>query len=143
MCTCLSLVAYLGVASAWQMHSLDVVHAKTIIRLWHELHVERQVAHDFSAMLAPKRHVSYIGVANHDDIRAIAECRLSTDRSVCVSIAHAPDQPDAARVLLGMIEESDVRFDYGQLRSQPRWMLEALFVSRNSLVQVRRARDVE
>lgn len=125
------------------MHSLDVVHAKTIIRLWHELHVERHVAHDFSAMLAPKQQASYIGVANHDDMRAIAECRSSDDCVLCVSVAHAPNQPDAARVLLKMIAESDVLFDFGRLSAQPQWMLEATFLSSDSLVHVSGSRDAE
>lgn len=114
---------------AWSIDVVDRCQAKTIVRLWHELHIERRLMHDFSGMLAPKRDATYVGVAMHDDVRAIAECN-TVDSVIYVSgIAHAPQNPDAARILLEMIHDTGGRFDFGRLQNQPRWLLEATFVS--------------
>tara|TARA_B100001063_G_C16552146_1_gene446590 strand:+ start:215 stop:613 length:399 start_codon:yes stop_codon:yes gene_type:complete len=123
------MLSFICLVFAWSMNALEKSYAKTIVRLWHELHVEKGLVHDFSSMLAPNQDATYIGVAMHDDVRAIAECRTLDAITRVSSIAHAPNNPDAARILLEMINETVGHVDYTPLQNQPRWLLEATFVS--------------
>ena len=119
-------------ATAWQLRSIDASHANTIIRLWHDLYRARGMAHDFGAMLAPSASGLFFAAVNHDEIRAIGACRGQHVRmqEACVNaIAHKPDQEEAARMLIALLSNTSATIDVASLRlSQPRWMLEALFI---------------
>ena len=98
------------------------------MRLWHELHEQRNIPHDFVAMLSPSKqgHV-YQAALMHDDVRAVALCHADADGKVLLqSIAHAPFQPDAAIALVNDFGGTDA-VDWLEIKKQPRWFLELLF----------------
>ena len=114
--------------TSWRLQPIESPHANTIVRLWHELHVARGVAHDFEAMLAPSTGF-FVAAINHDEIRAIAHCDGDRmDNARVSTIAHKPDNPDAAKMLIVLINETSVTVDFQSRNLQPRWLLEALFV---------------
>lgn len=121
---------------AWHLRPLDTACAQTTIRLWHELHVARNVAHDFTGLLSPSSSAStaYYGALKHDEIRAIALCNATPPSVVCIrGVAHAPNQPDAGQALLALlVDECDdcgVDIDWPSMRGQPRWFCELLWLS--------------
>lgn len=126
----LFVVVMLSYVQSWQLRTLDSYHANTIIRLWHELHVSQGVAHDFDGMLAPSTSGLFFAAVHHNEVRAIATCRGIHMHEACVdAIAHKPNQPDAAQMLILLLNNSRVKIDIQSLRSQPRWMLEAIFIN--------------
>lgn len=116
---------YLG----WTLHHIDTTCAKTTIRLWHELHVAKKIAHDFQDMVHPLPNSLYLGVVRNDEIRAIAQCRRRHLNSISVSkIAHAPEQLDAVVMLLNLLNERNTLPDWQTMRRQPRWYYEELYL---------------
>ena len=124
--------------NGWKIKMLEPSSAKTIIRLWHELHVEKHIAHDFTNMLSPKldKKEFYIAASRHGDIKAIAHCtRQNCTNASVKQIAHSPNQLDGPVILLEMTEHKYHKIyysvDYNVLKSQNRWYLEALLNQRN------------
>lgn len=125
-----ALTLFLISASAWRIHRVDPVTAKTVLRLWHELYTERQTAHDFVDLLAPSSCGVFVAASRHDEIRAIAKCEHVGDDLHVQRVAHMIDQPNAVACLLEALGSDGAHFDHDLLRRhQPRWFLEALLVS--------------
>lgn len=121
---------------AWNLHVIDRMCAKTTIRLWHDLYVEKQIAHDFADLLAPEKEALYIGVTRHDEVRAIASCRRKNVKTVEIhAIAHAPVQPEAAVALIHLMHESNLQPNWDAMKSQPRWFCEELFLLEGRLLK--------
>ena len=100
--------------------------AKTTIRLWHTVFVQRQVAHDFHELLSPHLPGKFVAVVQHDEIRAIGYLRNNTLRQV----AYSPDHDWAAPNLIeNVMERKELTIDYKSLRSQKRLYCECLYLS--------------
>lgn len=119
--------------SGWRIKMIEPSSAKTIIRLWHELHVEKHIAHDFTNMLSPKidKKEFYVAASRHGDIKAIAHCsRQNCTNASVKQIAHGPNQLDGPIILLEITEKKHNKIyytiDLDVLKSQNRWYLEAL-----------------
>ena len=120
----------LTILRAWDLKQVDHCSAQTIVRLWHELHVEKNIAHDFTSMIAPVTEGSYLAATKQNEIRAIAKCDRATLN--IRSIAHAPDQPDAARALIRLLHEADAAPHWESIRQQPRWYYEYLMLGKTA-----------
>lgn len=89
----------------YQLKKINTVTAKTTIRLWHELHVEKKVTHDFLPLLAPRKDHLYFAAVRYDEIRAIAQCKKKKNNILVQKIAYPPAQNDAIHYLLIMLNE--------------------------------------
>ena len=113
----------------WTLHHISPINAKTTIRLWHELHVEKKIPHDFQDMVYPLGNSLYLGVVKNDEIRAIAQCRRKNLNSISVSrIAHAPEQLDAVIALINLLHECRALPDWQIIQRQHRWYYEELYL---------------
>ena len=114
------------------MKLLDTHCAITTIRLWHELHVAKKIPHDFQDLLDVKdKNSIFIGAIRNNEVRAIAQCRRHNLAMLKVKkIAHAPEQPNAASILLIKLQNETVP-DWNTIKSQPRWYYEELFLLSN------------
>lgn len=107
------------------LRSLDLVTAKTTIRLWHELHVARRIAHDYGDLLAPTADAVYVGLVRHDELKSIALCRPDADGyQVVRRIAYAPSEQSHGVELLRRAS----RHDREALRAQPVFYCESLLL---------------
>ena len=114
---------------AYTLYKIDKITAKTTIRLWHELHVAQNIAHDFSNLLAPVgEHDIYVAIINLDEIRGIAKCEECNCIFEITQIAHPPDDFFAVSKLFSMIENVNLE----KISNQKRWYYEALYSSNSS-----------
>jgi len=113
----------------WNLKHIDLVTAKTTIRLWHELHVVQKKEHDFSQSLAsPHKKGFYIAAVCHDEIRSIALCERNDLTSVHAKIiAHPPDHFNAPVELLTLLREHNIVLSEEIQSTQPRWYYENMF----------------
>ena len=114
----------------WKLQIIEPYCAKTTIRLWHELHVEKKISHDFVSMVSPSINKDvYFAAILYNDIRAIAECERSSPNCLQIkNIAHAPNQLDACQILVYLMSSDNI---YMLNKNQPRWYLESLYLSYN------------
>lgn len=98
--------------------------ARSIIRVWHHLHVERLVTHDFTQLLAPtsEKRIYHAAVC-HDDIRAISVAKIIKDNGLqMIGIAYAPGEDETASALIAELADSV------DTKNMPaRWRYEAAF----------------
>lgn len=134
---------FLLITSAWsftlkhiEITQIDGLSARSLIRAWHKLHVERRILHDFTELLAP-RHGSdtdiYYGAVRHDDIRAIAIGQSNDDKTVLdiIGVAHGPGEIDSACALISdliCVSSTSLRTE----KLPARWKYEALFARANA-----------
>lgn len=122
------MLLYPLLVASWSLQFLDRTCAKTTIRLWHELHVEKKIPHDFVSMVSPEQKGFYLGAVKHEEIRAIALCERTGLCTIHIeSIANAPQQHDAPHELMKMLRTMNTYSNLKKLRSQPRWYYEDLF----------------
>lgn len=113
---------------ALQVHSLQFVHARTTMRLWHELHIARQVSCDFSHLFRPvQKHHLFVGVAVHDELHAIAQCRRNETHTSLEGIAHGVYNDEAGEALVRILAAGGVHADPLLRAHQPRWTLAHTF----------------
>lgn len=104
--------------------------AVTTIRLWHELHVSRLLAHDFQDMVGGSHQGTHMGLIIHDEVRAIAHCctKEETEEVQIRNIAHAPHQRFAGVHLVEtLLTEHNMSMDFQKMRNQPLWYYEGLY----------------
>lgn len=104
--------------------NVDGACARSLIRVWHQLHVEKLKIHDFIPLIAPDARCeswTYRGAIRHDDVKSIA---VVDDASVVVGIAYNLDSLAVASALAAhlALEGCDMS------RVAPRWQLEANMV---------------
>ena len=122
--------ALCGVATAWNLVHLERYTAVTTIRLWHELHVARNVPHDFISLLSSEDKTFFVGIVRHEELRAIARCthdNAGCTRSV-TGVATSPNHMHAGTVLLSKLSEKPYNIDWKAMREQPRWFYETLYI---------------
>jgi hypothetical protein len=121
----------LQVASGYKIQFLDKISARTTVRLWHDLYVEKKKSHDFLDLLRPqKEQVLYIGAIRLDEIKAIASCRRQNLTQLqLIHIAHAPEEEEAAILLMKQLCKSRDFVDFKSIRKQTRWFYEALYLN--------------
>ena len=79
---------------------LSTLPARSLIRAWHHLHVEKLITHDFTQLLAPNAEVCvYHAAIRHDDIRAIAV----EQNSELMGVAYAPGNEECACALVAQL----------------------------------------
>ena len=102
--------------------------AKTIVRLWHDMHTEKGVQHDFQRMLAPEEGGFFVGGEVAGDIRAIACCkRVGVAKAKVARIAYAPyNSYVGSRLLHLLILEESMQVDWETMREQKAFFLEAM-----------------
>lgn len=105
--------------------------AKTIVRLWHDLHVEKGVEHDFQRMLAPNEGGFFVGGDVAGDIRAIACCnRVGVAKARVERMAYAPYHAYVGSWLLHhLIIEEKMDVEWDSMRQQDAFFLEAMLAS--------------
>lgn len=108
----------------WSLRTIDTLTARTTLRLWHTLYMERKRAHDFEHVFAPNKHL-YLSAVSDGEIHAIACCKHGFNVTL---IAESPDRDDAAVALLRLLRENNVTMDLTELKRQPRWFLEDMFL---------------
>ena len=102
---------------------VDKTSAYTTLRLWHELYISKNIAHDFQQMLSPPNdNDKYYGLIQHNQYRAIALCR--SNEETIQSLAYAPEEKDSACCLLHMLFDVGIVFDIKSNKHQPLWILE-------------------
>ena len=113
---------------AWNLNHLDLVTAKTTIRLWHELHVVQKKEHDFQSLISPQKEGFYIAAVRHDEIRSIAHCKRKDLTSIYVNvIAHPPDHLNAPVELLTLLRKNNIFVNKEIKNIQPRWYCESMY----------------
>lgn len=114
--------------SSWQIKHIKPFVAITTIRLWHELHVAKNIPHDFENMLAPcQKSDIFVSVICHNEIRSIAQCTKTNKVLLIKQIANPPEQLDAPTKLVELVcQEENFQIDWKSIRSQPRWYFEFL-----------------
>jgi hypothetical protein len=116
----------------YDLVQIDRLTAKTTIRLWHELHVEKKVAHDFLDLLAPCNDHMYFAAVRYDEIRGIARCVFKNEILTVQKFAYPPEEHYAIHSLLLLLNDDSVAVDWKVLQSQPRWYYEKLFMDANT-----------
>ena len=120
--------AIMMMSLAWQVHTLEFVHARTTMRLWHELHTERQVSCDFSHLFRPVQDEHFfVGVVAHDELHAIARCRREEAHTSLEGIAHGVYGDEAGEALVRILATGGVHADPLLRVHQPRWTLAHTF----------------
>lgn len=114
----------------YNIQKIDIITAKTTIRLWHELHVSKLIQHDFLQMISPETNGYYIGAIKYSEVRAIAHCFEKKNTQTVKQIAYAPDQLDAAIELLHYFNETGhFEFDWNYLQNQRILYYEGLYIN--------------
>ena len=111
----------------YKIQNIDIVTAKTTIRLWHEIHVCKKTSHDFLSLVSPEVNGYYVAAVKYNEIRAIANCKHIEEHTYLRNIAHAPDQPDAAVALIESLNQIKVRPYWHTLKNQKIWYFEELY----------------
>ena len=107
---------------------IDYVTARTTMRLWHDIHVERQIEHDFQDMFDPRqarrKGSFFVAAVGNDEIKAIVQCtRRGVSHLAMRRIAHAIDHEGAAEALVKMMIHERITVDETIRTQQPRWFL--------------------
>jgi hypothetical protein len=126
------LFMYLSTAFAYRLVFVDKITAITTIRLWHELHVEKKIAHDFEHLLRPPQDDVFVGVSRFDELRAVGICQQTTNLSSLrlSQVAHAPNQMDAVCFLLQELTSTPQHaVNWKKIKTQQRWYYEALYLT--------------
>lgn len=126
---------------------IDTVTARTTLRLWHELYVEKKLAHDFQDVFDPGDgdECFYVAGIVGDEIRAIAQCQLAADRddvslvSLAESlpllsmrrVAHSPHGAPLGDAFVKRVAEGRVAIDDTLRSKQPRWYVAYSFYTTN------------
>ena len=112
---------------AWKVLHIEHYCAKTTVRLWHELHVARLLAHDFQSMIHPTNGF-FMGFVENDEIQAIAQCNIEGIYRMKVdAIAHAPNQIHSAVKFVNILSTTNIAVNYKHIRMQPRIYCESLY----------------
>ena len=114
--------------SAWNLNNIDLVTAKTTVRLWHELHVSQKKEHDFQELVSPHKDGIYFAAIRHDEIKSIAFCKRVNLTSLHVTmIAHPPEHLNAPVHLLKLLRDNKIDSSNNLRVSQPKWYYENMF----------------
>tara|TARA_B100001989_G_C24541977_1_gene468168 strand:+ start:1021 stop:1410 length:390 start_codon:yes stop_codon:yes gene_type:complete len=113
---------------SWNLNYIDLVTAKTTIRLWHELHVVQKKEHDFQSLISPQKDGFYVAAVRHDEIRSIALCKRNDLSTIYVKmIAHPPDQLNGPVELLSLLRKNNLVLSKEIKNFQPRWYYENMY----------------
>lgn len=125
-----TLYFFLPIVTCWNLQIVEPSVAKTVIRLWAEVHRLEKQAHDFMDMTAPNDYDMYFASVRHDEIRAIAGCIKDPKSKLCIrKIAYAFDSHDAPIHLLRLLNEADIHVHTKDFRtSQPSLYFESMFL---------------
>lgn len=118
--------------SSWHIKHVDIITAKTTIRLWHELHYIQKKPHDFEILISPEKKPShlYFAAVKYDEIRALALCERNKQNDLYLSlIAYPPEYHDSPVALISMIKDLNISIDFKKFRSQTRLYYEALLLT--------------
>lgn len=128
----LMIIFCIQYVASWQLKHIDIITAKTTIRLWHELHCSKKESHDFAQLISPEKKQSqfYIASINHDEIRAIGLCERENLYDVYLTgIAYPPDNLDSSTKLIRMMNDNtNTSINYVKLKTQTRLYCEALLL---------------
>lgn len=109
---------------------IDQITARTTIRLWHELHVERKIAHDFQDIChpipspTPDQKLVYLGAIVNFEIKAIVQCTGDASDTICVRrVAHAPHHEVVADCLVRNVANENTMLDSTMKTHQARWFI--------------------
>lgn len=112
---------------------INFVTARTTLRLWHDLHVEKKIAHDFDDIFDPnhcKKSVFVAAIMN-DEIKAIVQCNRNDDSDILMRrMAHAPHHEVAGDALIQLLV-NHISIEYAMSKTQPRWFLAYNFYKTN------------
>lgn len=124
------LYFFLPMSGCWNLQIVEPSVAKTVIRLWAEVHRLEKQTHDFIDMTAPNDYDMYFASVRHDEIRAIAGCVKDPKSKLCIrKIAYAFDSHDAPIHLLRLLNEADIHVHTKDFRiSQPSLYFESMFL---------------
>ena len=123
---------YFYLLYTWNLKYVDIVTARTTVRLWHELHVAQKKDHDFQSLLSPNKDGFFIAAVRHDEIRSIAFCKRENLTSVYVNvIAHPPDHLNSPVELLILLRNNKIELSKEVRIIQPRWYYENMFHKTN------------
>lgn len=117
-------------ALSWNLQFVDHSTAHTTVRLWHQLHKEKKIAHDFSDMLAPDSNSVHAAIIHAYEIKAIARCkRFDVDTIELQQIAHPPDEIMYSLEMIGFMYSQDINMTVNMqsLKKQPRVYCQELF----------------
>lgn len=92
---------------SWNLHTLDPCSAKTIVRLWHDLHEVHQREHNFMDMTSPKSYDAYFAIVRHEEIKAIAACKRSSKLQIH-RVAYRHDSVDASIYLMSHLKAANI-----------------------------------
>ena len=137
------VVAAFSVLMPLRMRSIDKVTARTTLKLWHDLHVERKIAHDFQSVFEPTMESKqFVGGVMNDELKLIAVCTHTTTADLHLqTIAYAPNHESLVDEFLKLLADNNTNFEntenqtqfYGNLQisskltNQPRWLLAYTF----------------
>lgn len=112
----------------WNLQTLDSCSAKSIIRLWHDLHTVRGSEHTFIDMTSPQSYDTYFAIVRHGEIRAVAACQRSSELQL-QRIAYPYDCQKSPVYLMSHLQASNIRSCTESFkRVQPKFYLEWLIL---------------
>jgi hypothetical protein len=115
---------------AFNFRKVEPYVASTTLRLWHLLYdYDVKEKHEFASMIRPQKDRVFFAAILHDEIRSIAICSNMDDNTWQIdNIAHRPEQPECASILLNHLHVSNCKINWKALKNQPRWFCEQLFI---------------
>lgn len=137
----------LGFVPHVSLVGIDTLTARTTLRLWHDLHVEKKLAHDFQGVFDPRQdECIYLAGVMSDEIKAIAQCQIGKDyvydtseslddyaHMLAVrSIAYAPQCDPIADAFVKLLAQKSVSVDVAIRSKQPRWYIAYAFYTEPS-----------
>lgn len=109
---------------------LSAPPARSLIRAWHELHLQKLVTHDFTQLLAPTSETRvYHAAIRHDEIRAIGVERKLNGTSELLGVAYAPNDDECASALVAELATSLLP----ENNLPCRWKYESVFVREDAV----------
>tara|TARA_A100001015_G_C14775487_1_gene627042 strand:+ start:42 stop:422 length:381 start_codon:yes stop_codon:yes gene_type:complete len=109
---------------------IEPYSAKTTIRLWHELHREKKLSHDFSEMISPCIDYTYFALIRCNEIRSISECERNTLGIIHIKcMAHAPNSSHESALLLKDLFGKNIKI---KKNCQIKWQLENMYLENSS-----------
>ena len=112
--------------SFFTIRPVGLVTARTTLRLWHDLYVEKKLAHDFQDVFTPAQMQSatFVAAVTNEEIKAIAQCEHKGAARLCMRrVAHAPHCESAGNVLIRYVAENSMEIDASAHYMQPRWFV--------------------
>lgn len=104
----------------------DYTVARTTLRLWHDLYIEKKLSHEFESIFAPtpaSDESVFLAAVVNDEIKAFAQCNIVQDRYMLRCIAHAPHHEELGDSLVQFLVQEKAGVETSLRTKQPKWFV--------------------